>query len=231
MPLERISRWADRSAGRLFQEQVGPGTGGDQHTLCANVEACAGHAVPHAAAFDLAAALQEFFRRHIIGDRGAVGIGVHQILQSDALGRVHLGIVIFEGTLKTIGCQHRLACQRIFRRYPTMAGQVLGRIFQTVPVIRQKIIKRQSCLELGAFGNASVVERQKKGQRPHQMRRHAHQAQPFAQRFAHQRDFQVAQIAQSAMRQLGIVRAGGGGEVPHLDQRHLESRASPHRAR
>ncbi len=68
-----------------------------------------------------------------------------------------------------------------------------------------------------------MIERQKKGQWPDQMRRHPHQPQPFPQGFAHQRDFEIAQIAQTPMRKLGIVCAGGRGEVPHLDQRHRQS--------
>ena len=55
------------------------------------------------------------------------------------------------------------------------------------------------------------------------MRRDALQVAPLAQAFPHQGKFQIAQIAQAAMRQLGIVGGGGGGEIARLDQRHLQS--------
>ena len=42
--------------------------------------------VAHGAAFDLAVAQQEFFRRHIIGDGRAMGVGIDQIFQRDAFG-------------------------------------------------------------------------------------------------------------------------------------------------
>ncbi len=134
MPLERIKPVGRRSCGRLFQKQVGPGTGRHQHGFGANVEARAGHVVPCAAAFDLAAAHKKLFRRNIIGDRRAIGVGIHQILQRDAFGAVHLGVVIFEGALKAIACQNRLTRQRVLWRDPTVAGQPLARIFQPVAV-------------------------------------------------------------------------------------------------
>ena len=55
------------------------------------------------------------------------------------------------------------------------------------------------------------------------MWRDALQVAPFAQTLAHQRDLQIAQIAQPAMRQLGTVSRGGGGEIPRFDQRHLQA--------
>ena len=97
---------------------------------------------------------------------------------------------------------------------------MLCRLYSPVAVKRQKIIKRQSRAQGQSFAEA-IVDWHQKRQGPQQMRRDALQVAPFAQTLTHQRDFQVSQIAQSAMRQLGTVRRGGGGEIPRFDQRHL----------
>jgi hypothetical protein len=69
---------------------------------------------------------------------------------------------------------------------------------------------------------AYALHGHQKGQGPHQMRRYRLEVTSFAQAFAHQGEFQVPQIAQATMRQLGIMRRGGGGEISGLDQGHLE---------
>ena len=66
-------------------------------------------------AFDLAVAQQQLFRRDMIGDGRAMGIGIDQAFQRDAFGRIHLGVVIFEGALEAVAFQHRLARQRVLR--------------------------------------------------------------------------------------------------------------------
>ena len=115
-----------------------------------------------------------------------MAVGVDQIFQRNALRRIHLGIVIFEGALKTVTCQHRFARQRGFGADPAMAGKMLRRVFQPIAIEGQQVIQRQPRAQLQPLGQPGAVKRQQEGQRPHQMRRDAHQAQPLAQAFAHQ---------------------------------------------
>ena len=84
--------------------------------------------------------------------------------------------MIFERAFKAVAGQHRLARQRVLANEPAMAGQMLAGIFQPVAVKRQQIIERQSRLQLGAFQEAGVIQRQQEGQGPDQMRRHPHQS-------------------------------------------------------
>ncbi len=55
------------------------------------------------------------------------------------------------------------------------------------------------------------------------MRRDRLQRPPLAQGFAHQPELGIAQIAQAAMHQLGIVGRGGGSEIVPLDQGDLQA--------
>ena len=68
----------------------------------------------HGAAFDAAAAQQQIFRPDIIGDRRAMGVGIDQAFQCDALRRIHLGVVIFEGAFKSRRVQHPLRASAAF---------------------------------------------------------------------------------------------------------------------
>ena len=60
-------------------------------------------------------------------------------------------------------------------------------------------------------------------QGPHQMGRDALPDAALLQQFADQPQFEIAQITQPPMHQLGIVRAGGMGEVVLLRERYAQS--------
>ncbi len=157
----------------------------------------------------------------MIGDGGAVTVGIHQTFQRDPLRRIHLGIVIFESAGKAGAFQHRLARQRRPTRQKKMPRHLLRRFRAPVAVIGKNIIQRQSSAQSQPFAD-TVIDRHQEGQRAQQMRRDALQIAPFVQALAHQPDFQIAQIAQPAMRQFGIVGGCRGGEIPRLDQRHFQ---------
>src|SRR5262245_12183576 len=66
---------------------------------------------------------------------------------------------------------------------------------------------------------------QDEGQRPDDMRRHLQQHFALDQRFAHQAELVVFQVAQPAMDQLGAGGGGGAGEVRLLGKHDLEPSA------
>ena len=88
-------------------------------------------------------AQQQFFRRDMIGDGRAMGVGIDQAFQRDAFGRIHLGVVIFEGALKAWPSSTGSRASASSCAQPAMAGHFLRRIVQPVAVIGKQIIKRQ----------------------------------------------------------------------------------------
>ena len=76
-----------------------------------------------------------------------------------------------------------------------------------------------------------VVVRHHEAEIVHQVRRVAQQQAAFLQRFHHQRDVALLQIAHAAVHQLGAAAGGAFAEIALLEQRARRSRARQHRRR
>src|SRR5690349_5303298 len=104
-----------------------------------------------------------------------------------------------------------------------MAGQALIGILEPGAVIREKIVERQPCAESGASREASAVERQQEGQGMNEVRGDTLPDAPLLQGLTDQAKFEIAQVAQTAMNELGVVGARRVGEIVALDQRDLQA--------
>src|SRR6185369_7585007 len=79
--------------------------------------------------------------------------------------------------------------------------------------------------ETGAVENPRrpSVHRHQKRLRHHQVRSQMEKRSALAQRFAHQMNLQLLEIAKAAMNELRVLAAGPGSEMALLDQRYAHS--------
>ncbi len=95
-----------------------------------------------------------------------------------------------------------------------------GRVERARALVRHRVVDRQPGGERAPARRAAVVVAEKKALRLDQARRVLQQAAALAHRFAREAERAFAQVAQSAVDQLGGARRAAPGEVARLDQHH-----------
>ncbi len=168
---------------------------------------------------------------HIIRHCGAMRIGIEQAFERQPLGRIHLRVVIFERAIEIGAFQHRLLAPAPRRASATNGrGRRCAGSSSHAAIERKHIVKRKSRRRASRVPSClrHRAERERAGDAPDAARCAARcGARAKIRAPAPARN---SQIAQPAMDQLGIVRAGGVGEIAPLDKRHFIARAWPHRA-
>ena len=192
---------------------VRPGTGRAHYLPCPDSPGFAGKSVPHDRAGGSPVLAHELFYTGVVMDLRSASSGIENN------GENQPGVVGY-----TVVVQR--AARKVLLPHPgSIVKHLLGRqtpVLQILRGAREMVIQPEPERDspLLAF---SAEMRQQKWSPTHQTRGQLRQNVSLGDRFMHEAQAELLQVAQAAVNQLGAPRAGPAGEVPFLDQNRLEA--------
>jgi hypothetical protein len=196
---------------RHLAHAVGPGARRVDDDGGAHREHLVGEEIPHPHAVETAGPLHDFLHLAIVVDARAVAARGQDVFQAHSFRKEEEIVEVIPRPLEILGPDIRLHGKRIHRPQGAVAlGDLAG---------GEKVVEPHADAHQDEAAPAASEYRDQERQRPHQVRRHALQRLPLAERLAHELEVPQLQVAQAAVDELGGLRRGAGGEVALLEER------------
>ena len=196
----------------LLPQPIDPDAGGVDHAMRPQLEGLAGFAVLASQARHLAVLVKQAGRGAVVHHQGALGRRGPGQRQREP-GVVELSIPVLDAAFEPLTTRRRQAGQRF------VPGQEFGGAQPRFA--RQRVVDLQA--DTVERHLPELVRRHHERQRLRQVRGVAKQRAALVQRFPHQRDIALREVAHAAVNQLGGARRGALGEVVRFDQHHRKA--------